>query len=160
MYGYCWFPDSLDEPYYRGDLNVLQQGGGSEIFDLDGCMIEWEVTLGGSVKAHSLGVSIVHEVGHWLGLQHVFQSKSCEGPGDHIPDTPIQATESRGCLIGKDSCPDSPGKDSIHNYMDYSNDTCRYEFTPDQQRLIYDYWVAYRANKGSTSMVLTWEWAL
>ncbi|KAH8624570.1 hypothetical protein IG631_21309 [Alternaria alternata] len=31
-----------------------------------------------------------------------------------------------------DSCPDQPGLDSIHNYMSYSADYCRYEFTPGQ----------------------------
>lgn len=50
------------------------------------------------------------------GLGHVF-SYSCEGEGDGIGDTPMQKEPSGGCPVGKDSCPDRPGVDSINNFM-------------------------------------------
>ena len=34
--------------------------------------------------------------------------------------------------MGKDTCPAQPGLDPIHNYMDYSFDSCYEEFTNDQ----------------------------
>ena len=51
-----------------------------------------------------------------------------------------------GCPQGKDSCPDQPGLDPIHNYMDYSYDTCYTEFTPGQVARAQDAWLLYRAN--------------
>lgn len=65
----------------------------------------------------------IHEVGHWLGLLHTFHGRLCESINDQVSDTPAQSGGSGGCPIGRDSCPDSPGLDPIHNYMDYSDDT-------------------------------------
>lgn len=55
---------------------------------------------------------------------------TCDGPGDMIDDTPPQDEPSYGCPTGKDSCPED-GVDSIHNFMDYSDDFCLFEWTPD-----------------------------
>ncbi|OAG15421.1 hypothetical protein CC77DRAFT_1053983 [Alternaria alternata] len=88
--------------------------------------------LGGSRPLNE-GITLVHEVGHWCGLYHVFNF-GCAVSYDYVADTPNQqAPEVSGeCDIGRDSCPDQPGLDSIHNYMSYSADYCRYEFTPGQ----------------------------
>ncbi|RSL49191.1 Extracellular metalloprotease [Fusarium duplospermum] len=80
------------------------------------------------------GKLATHEVGHWLGLFHPFQGQSCEGDGDFVDDTPMQwEVTNGGCPIGKDSCPDEPGLDSIHRYMDYADHDCVIEFTPGQE---------------------------
>lgn len=55
-----------------------------------------------------------------MGLLHTFQGYSCTGTGDLIADTPVQIDATRGCPVGLDTCPDQPGLDPIHNYMDYS----------------------------------------
>ncbi|CAI9629993.1 unnamed protein product [Alternaria burnsii] len=88
--------------------------------------------LGGSRPLNE-GITLVHEVGHWCGLYHVFNF-GCAVSYDYVADTPNQQAPdvSGGCDIGRDSCPDQPGLDSIHNYMSYSDDYCRYEFTPGQ----------------------------
>lgn len=82
-----------------------------------------------------MGLTAVHEVGHWLGLFHVFQGgRACgSGPGDFVDDTPAQWNATSGCPRTRrpDSCPE-PGLDSIFNYMDYSYDECMEEFTPGQ----------------------------
>lgn len=51
-----------------------------------------------------------------------------------VDDTPPQSTMTRGCPADntKDSCPNLPGFDSIHDFMDYSSDPCLTEFTPGQ----------------------------
>ena len=53
---------------------------------------------------------------------HVFQGSSCSSDGDMVPDTPFQSSATSGCPTNKDSCPNSPGRDSVNNYMDYSDD--------------------------------------
>jgi len=82
----------------------------------------------------------------WFGLFHVFNdyiNQVCEEPGDYVADTPMQASPSFGCPVGKDSCTE-PGLDSIHNYMDYSDDPCYEEFTPLQAKRMYTFWFNYR----------------
>ncbi|EKG13569.1 Peptidase M43 pregnancy-associated plasma-A [Macrophomina phaseolina MS6] len=84
--------------------------------------------------------------GHWFGLYHTFTG-GCNplSGGDYVDDTPYQASQSEGCPIGRDSCPDQPGLDPIHNYMDYSDDACYEEFTPDQGAKMQDNWAYWRA---------------
>ena len=98
---------------------------------------------------YDLGKTATHETGHWLGLYHVFQG-GCNNWGDYVDDTPPQLTATRGCPEGQDSCSE-PGLDSIHNYMDYSYDSCYDEFTPDQAARMQDQWLYFRADGGSFS---------
>ena len=94
---------------------------------------------------YDLGITAVHEVGHWFGLFHVFQGSSCEGDGDFIADTPAQRAPTNGCPAQSDTCPNQPGLDSIHNFMDYSYDECLYEFTDDQVMRLKSIYSQYRA---------------
>lgn len=87
--------------------------------DLDGCMVELSTIPGGSKIGYNQGKTVVHEVGHWLGLLHTFEG-GCEGEGDLIADTPASRGPSGGCPVGRDSCPDQAGLDPIHNFMDFS----------------------------------------
>ncbi|KFY91477.1 hypothetical protein V500_04645 [Pseudogymnoascus sp. VKM F-4518 (FW-2643)] len=97
---------------------------------MDGCSILYTTMPGGSNPSYKEGITLVHEVGHWLGLYDTFEG-GCTAPGDYVDDTPFQATASVGCPIGINTCPQE-GDDPVHNYMDTSDDTCRNNFTPGQ----------------------------
>ncbi|MCH2161744.1 MAG: hypothetical protein MK085_07705 [Phycisphaerales bacterium] len=78
------------------------------------------------------GRTLTHEVGHYLGLFHVFDGcgGSCSSSGDVVCDTNPQDSPTWGCSSAN-SC-GTP--DNIDNYMDYSDDLCMEKFTPEQNR--------------------------
>ncbi|KAK1982545.1 metalloprotease MEP1 [Colletotrichum cereale] len=63
--------------------------------------------------------AMIHEVGHWLGLQHPFQGGCLVPDGDGVLDTPQTDFRSdQNCVAGKDSCPGLPGVD-LHQEPDF-----------------------------------------
>ncbi len=85
-----------------------------------------------------LGMTAVHEIGHWCGLYHTFQG-GCEAPGDDITDTPFEEGPAAGCPIDQPStCPGETRFIPVENYMDYSDDACMKHFTPQQIQRVKD----------------------
>ena len=112
---------------------------------LDGIVVDWESMLHTSTRYEGrfdLGLTAVHEAGHWLGLEHTFYG-GCNANGDYVDDTPAMKVPTSGCPLGKDTCP-QPGVDPIHNYMDYSFDSCYFEFTAGQSQRMQDHALFFR----------------
>ena len=113
---------------------------------LDGIVFDWESMVGTSdtyAGRYDLGMTLVHEAGHWVNLEHTFYG-GCNAKGDFVDDTPPMKVPTSGCPEGKDTCSE-PGLDPIHNYMDYSYDSCYDQFTAGQVARAQDAWLFYRA---------------
>ena len=101
---------------------------------IDGVVIDWASMYKTSTVyegRYDLGKTATHELGHWVGPYHTFQG-GCNNFGDYVKDTPAELTPTSGCPAGKDTCSERD-LDPIHNYMDYSYDSCYDQFTPGQR---------------------------
>jgi len=114
LLGFCYFPNSFAESSFR-----------------HGCMNLFSSVPGGSSTGYNEGKTTTHETGHGIGLFHTFQG-GCNGAGDQVSDTCNQVSGTSGCPASRNSCPNNGCLDPINNYMDYSTDTCMFEFTQGQ----------------------------
>lgn len=145
-----------------GTLNLFTAEVGSQVLGfstfpqwlrtrpgVDGVVVDYRSVPGGVFRHFDRGYTAVHEIGHWLGLFHTFEN-GCTPPGDGVNDTPYEATPTLGCPAAKDTCP-QPGADPIHNFMDYTWDSCMTSFTPGQGVRIRAMWAAYRAGQSAAA---------
>jgi Pregnancy-associated plasma protein-A/Secretion system C-terminal sorting domain len=140
------------------DLSNWPQGASAPSAQDDGVVIDYRVfgannpntidVPGGSGKLTVKGRTVVHEVGHYLGLRHIWGDGGLLGPNncdqsDGINDTPFANAQSQfDCDFSKNTCPNvedfykADVPNMIENYMDYSSESCMNMFTKGQVALM------------------------
>lgn len=103
-------------------MQYMKQGVIISQFDLN--------NIGGSQK----GRTLVHEVGHFLNLRHIWGDATCGN--DSVADTPPAVNDNSNCPIFPRRPNNACGSGSIGemymNYMDYTNEFCRNMFSIGQ----------------------------
>ncbi len=99
---------------------------------MDGIVIDIEALRGSGNHNLNQGKTLVHEVGHWLGLKHLWGDELCGD--DLVNDTPKQASYTPGCPNSiRITCGNGPYGDMYMNYMDFTSDACMNLFTNGQK---------------------------
>ena len=100
--------------------------------DKDGVVIARGVFGKSSRAGYEMGKTAVHEIGHWLGLRHIWGDSYCGD--DWVNDTPKQGNFTPGCPSGiRTSCSSGPNGDMYMNFMDLTQDACINMFTEGQK---------------------------
>lgn len=116
----------------------------------DGVVIQYQVfgrnnpnplVVSGSTQVVK-GRTVTHEVGHYLGLRHIWGDDASCSVDDGVSDTPNATAESDfDCNKTKNTCTnDQIGgvdlPDMVENFMDYSAEDCQNTFTDKQIQLM------------------------
>lgn len=132
LLGYAQFPDA-------STLLGLSTTGG--LSNTDGVVSSYDVFGSKTFDTNSTfllntqynkGRTMTHEVGHWLGLLHIWGDATCGN--DYCDDTPIHHDSNYGCPTTIPLSCDIPAvPEMIENYMDYTDDSCMNIFTQNQK---------------------------
>ncbi len=126
---------SAQYPYNTGleGLNYADDGAAT-----DGIVIHYQAfgRIDNVMKFYNLGRTTTHEIGHWLGLFHIWGDEYCGN--DFVSDTPPQAQSNKNlstkCPATFSKCGGIVTTDMNNNYMDYSPDVCMNIFTLQQKQ--------------------------
>ena len=101
----------------------------------DGVAIKYNAfgTTGLLKSPYNKGRTATHEIGHWLGLRHLWGDEDCGDDG--IADTPPQETSNNYCpsFPHTSSCSVNAEGDMFMDVMDFTDDACMNMFTEAQK---------------------------
>lgn len=128
--GYAQFPDTnlagldpIGGEYYTDGVVARYSTFGSRDYDTNGSF---------ALEApYDKGRTMTHEVGHFLGLIHIWGDANCGT--DYCADTPTAHTANYNCPQNIVSCNNPSVYEMVENYMDYTDDACMNIFTIDQK---------------------------
>lgn len=145
LLGFAQFPSTMPES---------EGGTANYVAETDGVVINYlhfGRTNNPDIAPSNKGRTCTHEVGHWLGLRHIWadeQNPWTGEPGtcsqdDFVDDTPMTNQPSQFvCDPQRNSCDNDAEfsnnywtnnpPDMVENYMDYSGDDCQNMFTIGQ----------------------------
>jgi hypothetical protein len=116
-----------------GLLGYAQFPGGPS--KTDGVVVLYSAfgTKGAVAPPFDRGRTATHEVGHFLGLRHIWGDKNdCTGD-DFVADTPRAREANYGTpKFPHVTCNNGPDGDMFMNYMDYVDDKAMFMFTAGQ----------------------------
>ncbi len=133
--------------YPPNGLPNWENGSGAPTPETEGVIVHYTVVgrnnpraTDDNVNDNDLGRTLTHEVGHYLGLRHIwgdeFMTDLCS-EDDGIDDTPWAGNSDQFvCNHNSNSCfADQPNDlpDMIENYMDYTRESCYNIFTNGQK---------------------------
>jgi len=120
--GYAQFPSNSTLPGFNANEGSALN---------DGVVIGYgtvgSVAQPGTAAPYNLGRTLTHEIGHWIGLRHIWGDGGC-GVDDFCNDTPTAGGSNFG-TAQNNSCGSA---DMVENYMDYTDDSIMNIFTADQ----------------------------
>jgi PKD repeat protein len=138
-----WVVKSIDNGGGPGTILGYAQFPGVGNPNTDGVMIRHDCigSIGTALTgpfAFEVGRTATHEVGHWLGLRHIWGDANCGN--DMVNDTPRAQAANSGCPTfphDPNICTGTGADGEMYcNYMDYSNGTCLNMFTAGQKAVM------------------------
>ncbi len=141
-------------PISGGTLGYATPPFGASPGSRDGVVIGYQYmgNTGTAVFPYNEGRTATHEVGHYLGLPHIWADGSDNGGcsfDDGISDTPLQSSPYGGCpSYPSSSCGSS---DMFMNFLDYVDDRCMNSFSNGQIAVMRGVLTGFRSNLLSSS---------
>ena len=126
--GFSQFPESSGLVGIPSDIGTVFT---------DGIVITYTAfgTLGTVNPPFDKGRTATHEIGHWLGLRHIWGDGTGDcSADDYCEDTPLTKVPNFGCKVGIKGCKDTA---MVENFMDYTDDKCMNIFSNDQKKRIW-----------------------
>lgn len=127
--GLAQFPD-YDLPGLEDEQNTDNESTDGLVIDYAAFGSEAKVPSLQLRDSYNLGRTTTHEVGHFLGLKHVWGDGGCTS-SDFVDDTPDSDQDYSGMCTPSDqtSC---GSNDMFENFLYYTDDECMNIFTRDQ----------------------------
>lgn len=128
LLGYAQFPNASGLQGLNASGGAANTDGVVANYSYFGSRTLYPAGLYGDTT-YDKGRTMTHEVGHFLGLRHIWGDSNCGT--DYCADTPTAHTANFGCPTVV-NCTNN-GNEMVQNYMDYTDDSCMNIFTQNQK---------------------------